>query len=183
MSLTDQPESTGANRFVDVCLGYNTLHPSAASVAEGVDSVKKTNPHQDLPSGTRIWNWLILCDDKTVISISEDPFPGMGRPLTMVEQRSLGIIRRNLINVFRQCSKARDPTMDGALMQLPIRTRLGDSEEEERYRPSDAPGLLFYYLFDDWLTIYSLIARREHRYAAELDRLVNISSLRWMDQT
>jgi Mg2+ and Co2+ transporter CorA len=31
--------------------------------------------------------------------------------------------------------------------------------------------MLFYYLFDDWLNTYSLIARREHRYARELNTL------------
>jgi Mg2+ and Co2+ transporter CorA len=31
--------------------------------------------------------------------------------------------------------------------------------------------MLFYYLFDDWLNTYSLIARREHRYARELNDL------------
>ena len=113
----------------------------------------------------------MLCEDKTVITISEDPYPNRNGSLTQHEQRSLNIIRRNLINTFRQLSKARDSSSDPAQMQLPLRTRLGDTEEETAHRPTDVPGLLFYYLFDDWLNTYSIIARREHRYAAELSRL------------
>lgn len=37
---------------------------------------------------------------------------------------------------------------------------------------SEASGLLFYYLFDDWYTTYALVARREQQYAAELEKLV-----------
>jgi hypothetical protein len=55
---------------------------------------------------------------------------------------------------------------------LPIRHRIGNSDEETAHRPTDAPGLLFYYLFEDWFTTYSLVTRREHGYASELDRLV-----------
>jgi hypothetical protein len=132
---------------------------------------------EDLPDGKRIWSWLLLCDDKTVITINEDPFPFHVGPLTHREQQNLGILRRNMMNVFRQCSKARDPLADAALMRLPLRGRVGDSEEESQHRPSDTPGLLFYYLFDDWFTIYSLIARRDHRYAVELNDLVRIKIL------
>jgi hypothetical protein len=81
--------------------------------------------------------------------------------------------RRNLVNVFRQLSKAPTPLRDTALIQLPIRNRVGDSEEETAHRPTDAPGLLFYYLFEDWGTTFNLISRRGHGYGAELDRLVS----------
>jgi len=36
----------------------------------------------------------------------------------------------------------------------------------------DASSLLFYYLFDDWYTSYSLVARKEHQYGAQLEHLV-----------
>jgi Mg2+ and Co2+ transporter CorA len=106
-----------------------------------------------------------------VISIGEDPYPTRNCLLTQHQQISLNIIRRNLINTFRQLSKARDGSNDPAQMQLPLRTRLGDVEEETIHRATDVPGMLFYYLFDDWLNTYSLIARREHRYARELNTL------------
>lgn len=41
---------------------------------------------------------------------------------------------------------------------------------------SEASGLLFYYLFDDWYTTYALVARREQQYAVELERLVKIDT-------
>lgn len=127
--------------------------------------------HEDRPHGKRVWNWLVLCDDRTVISISEDPYPTRNGLLTQHQQLSLNIIRRNLINTFRQLSKARDRSNDPAQIQLPLRIRLGDTEEETIHRATDVPGMLFYYLFDDWLNTYSLIARREHRYARELNTL------------
>lgn len=154
---------------VDVCIGYNVIH--------NIPTKGRTEPtdeephHEDRPHGKRVWNWLILCEDRTVISIGEDPYPTRNGLLTQHQQVSLNIIRRNLINTFRQLSKARDSSNDPAQMQLPLRTRLGDTEEETIHRASDTPGMLFYYLFDDWLNTYSLIARREHRYARELNIL------------
>ncbi|KIW06736.1 uncharacterized protein PV09_02429 [Verruconis gallopava] len=152
-----------------LCIGYNTIH--------NVPSKGRTEPaddepsHEDRPYGKRVWNWLVLCEDRTVISISEDPYPTRNGMLTQHQQVSLNIIRRNLINTFRQLSKARDSSSDPAQMQLPLRKRLGDSEEEAIHRATEVPGMLFYYLFDDWLNTYSLIARKEHRYARELNAL------------
>jgi hypothetical protein len=154
--------------IADVCMGYNTLH--ITEPAPSSDEIDEFS--EDLPSCKRVWTWLILCEDKTVIMIHEHPYPFRSGPLSHSEQRSLGIIRRNLINVFRQCSKARDTLSEITALQLPLRTRVGDSEKEGQHRSSDVPGLLFYYLFDDWLSIYSLIARRDNRYALELDDLV-----------
>jgi len=56
-------------------------------------------------------------------------------------------------------------------MRLPIRHRLGHSDEETAHRSTDVPGLLFFYLFADELTTYSLMARREHHYAGALNAL------------
>lgn len=36
---------------------------------------------------------------------------------------------------------------------------------------TEMTSLLFYYLFDDWLTSYSLIAQRDHLYRAELEEI------------
>jgi len=82
-------------------------------------------------------------------------------------------VRHNQLNVFRQLSKGYDPSQDSPLAQLPIRRRIGYSIEESAHRPMDAPGLLFYCLFDDWQTSYSLVVRRYHQYSEELDTLVS----------
>lgn len=151
-----------------MCVGYNTLHMTEAVSGNNVFDESQ----EDLPSCKRLWNWLILCEDKTVIMIHEDPYPSPNGPISHRQKRNLGIIRRNLINIFRQCSKARDTLNEITALQLPLRTRIGDSDKETQHRASDVPGLLFYHLFDDWLSIYSLIARRDNRYALELDDLV-----------
>lgn len=126
---------------------------------------------RDIPRGKRLWNWLLLTEDKTVISISEDPFPFSNGTLSAHELKTLYTTRRNLVSVFRQLTKAPTPLRESSLVMLPVRHRIGNSEEETAHRPTDAPGLLFYYLFEDWFTTYSLVTRREHGYAAELDRL------------
>ncbi|KAK7727029.1 hypothetical protein SLS57_003059 [Botryosphaeria dothidea] len=151
-----------------VSLGYNSLHSTAGSrdPAAPLDS-----PRSDLPEGKRVWSWLVLCEDKTVLNIHEDPFPEKGGYYDMESMQTLFSIRRNIFNVFRNLSKCFDVSHAPALAVLPIRRRLGNSDEERVHRPSDAPGLLFYNLFDDWYSTYSLVARREHKYAAALDEL------------
>ncbi|KAF2866791.1 hypothetical protein BDV95DRAFT_552324 [Massariosphaeria phaeospora] len=152
-----------------VCLGYNSLHNVHTNKPSDHDDDPDTN--RDTPHGQRVWNWLLLCEDKTVITIAEDPFPFSEGTLRPHELKTLYTTRRNLVSVFRQLTKAPTPLREHSLNMLPIRHRIGDSEEETAHRPSDAPGLLFYYLFEDWFTTYSLVTRRDHGYAAELDRL------------
>ena len=152
-----------------VCLGYNTLHNVRTNKATDHDD--ELDNSQDTPHAKRVWNWLLLCEDKTVISISEDPFPFSEGHLQAHELRTLYTTRRNLVSVFRQLTKSPTPFRESSLVMLPIRHRIGNSEEETAHRNTDAPGLLFYYLFEDWFTTYSFVTRREHGYAAELDRL------------
>ncbi|KAL9065662.1 MAG: hypothetical protein Q9157_007401 [Trypethelium eluteriae] len=151
-----------------VCLGYNSVYNVRLKPSEDVDEQLR---YQDLPEGKRIWNWLLLCDDRTVISITEDPFPFNGRHFTGEERSAILFLRRNLLNIFLQISKASDTTKKSPLATLPIRKSVGNSHEETLHRPSDAPGLLFYFLFDDWYSHYSLVIRREHRYQAELNKM------------
>ena len=107
-----------------------------------------------------------------MITITENPFLHHEGPLTAREERKLPVMRRNLINVFQQLSKADHPTRDkNPINVLPIRsgivkTREGDEEI------SDAPSLLFHYIFDDWYASYSLVAKREHQYGKQLGKLV-----------
>jgi hypothetical protein len=150
-----------------MCLGYNTLH----NIPNGKnDDPGNIEMHEDTPHGKRIWQWLILCEDRTVITIHEDPFPNR-TALNSVESKSVAAIRRNLISCFKQCSAAGINPKEPALAQLPLRARMGVTNVEAAHRPKEVPGLLFYYLFDDWMNTYCLIARRNHAYAAELNRL------------
>ncbi|ORY13687.1 hypothetical protein BCR34DRAFT_480677 [Clohesyomyces aquaticus] len=154
-----------------ICLGYNSLHNVETNIPTDHAHTEERDHMQDVPRAKRVWNWLLLCADKTVISISEDPFPFSNGNLRANEMKCLYTIRRNLVSVFRQLTKAPTPLRENSLAMLPIRHRIGNSEEETAHRPTDSPGLLFYYIFEDWFTTYSLVTRREHGYGAELDRL------------
>ncbi|KAI7469508.1 hypothetical protein KC357_g6439 [Hortaea werneckii] len=120
-----------------------------------------------------VWTWLLLCRDDTVITINEDPFPAAQGRLDAIQRRILKETRRNLANVFRALSKIEEDQLltQNPMTLLPIRTRLGDTPEETAHRETDAPGLLFYYLFENWHNSYTLITRKESRYGIELTDL------------
>lgn len=91
----------------------------------------------------------------------------------MKERTILYLMRRNLLNIFRQLSKANDQrSRENHIMTIPVRPGLQDVTSNE-ISPSDAPSLLFHYLFDDWLTSYSLVARKEHQYSVQLEHFVS----------
>ena len=118
----------------------------------------------------------MLCANRTIITINEDPYPYSEGRLSHLEGQILLETRRNLINVFRSLSSVDEPGPASPLTLLPIRQRLGHTIEETAHRPSDAPGLLFYYLFENWFNSYSLVTRRDSRYGKELDHVVRTSS-------
>ena len=148
-----------------VCIGYNSLYSTKQAGGEAGGS--------RLPNTMRLWTWLVLCDDNTVISIHEDPFPFSDGRLDVYEQAMLYETRRNLVNIFRSLSQVQQDDLmhRKPLGVLPIRARLGNTAEETAHRSSDMPGLLFYYLFENWHNSYSLITRRESRYGLELKAL------------
>jgi len=153
-----------------VCIGYNSLYGTKHA---GEDQDEGGIDQGLLPHCARVWTWLLFCEDRTVISISEDPFPFAEGRLDAHQQRILTETRRNLVNVFRSLSiVAEDELMlNSPMTLLPIRTRLGSTPEESAHRESDAPGLLFYYLFENWHNSYTLVTRKESRYGVELNRL------------
>ena len=148
-----------------VCLGYNSIYGTKDTGDEAGEG--------PLPHCTRVWTWLLLCDDNTVISINEDPFPFSNGRLDPLQERVFTETRCNLVSVFRSLSRVDlDPLMAKAPMTLlPLRARLGNTVEETAHRQSDMPGLLFYYLFENWQNSYTLITRKESRYGVELNNL------------
>ena len=81
-------------------------------------------------------------------------------------------MRRNLMNVFQQISKAGNETgKQNATTRLPIRSGIIKTKQDD-LSISDAPSLLFHYLFDDWYTSYSLVSKQEHQYGKQLSKLV-----------
>jgi hypothetical protein len=57
---------------------------------------------------------------------------------------------------------------------------------QTRVSETESPSLLFYYLFDDWYTTYSLVARSEHQYGAHLERtraeMFRVADIKNIDQ-
>ena len=148
-----------------VCIGYNSLYGTKCDGQGPGDG--------PLPHCMRIWTWLLLCEDNTVITINEDPFPFTGGHLDVDEQRLWSETRRNLVNIFRSITGTNQPppSTTSPMAQLPIRGQLGSTPEESAHRLTDVPGLLFYYLFENWQNSYTLITRRESRYGLELTSL------------
>lgn len=141
-----------------LCLGYNSIFT--------IKDVKLDNG-LNKPEGKRIWTWLVLCDDGTVISVYEDPFPQMS-PDTKV----LKTVRRNILNVFHHlssiCNTADSPS---TLMTVQIRDFDLSSQSVEGAPALEAASKLLYYLFDDWITTYGIVAKKEHPYGSELEAL------------
>lgn len=106
----------------------------------------------------------------TIISIHENPFPHHQGKMSRKQLKALKLMRRNLRIIFRQLSRAnveRNP-----IMSIPIRPSQNSPSKETS--PSDAPSLLFHYLFDDWMNTHSLVARKEHQYGVQLEQLVSL---------
>lgn len=152
-----------------LCLGYNSIYNIGV-----VDLPLGGTPYVSkppLPHCKRVWTWLLLCRDRTVITINEDPFPYKDERYSKQEQYILIETRRNLINVFRSLSYVEEPASANPLALLPIRKRLGNTVEETAHRMQDAPGMLFYYLFENWFNSYSLVTRRDSRYGILLEEI------------
>ncbi|KAL1962853.1 hypothetical protein VTN77DRAFT_9128 [Rasamsonia byssochlamydoides] len=147
------------------CIGYNSLY---AVKIEG----REIDNGKGLPNGKRVWSWIILCNDGTVISIQENAFPGPYRPTIEEERAVLEVVRRNIVSIFSGVSKQHSADSDSESL-VTVRVRpLSDLEPDQAsIKQEDGPSLLLYYLFDDWISSYRLVARREHMYGAILDDL------------
>ncbi|OXV06713.1 hypothetical protein Egran_05520 [Elaphomyces granulatus] len=147
------------------CIGYNSLFTIKVN-GQGIMN------GEGFPEGQRVWCWIVLCNDGTVISIQENPFPGPHKPSLDEQSAVLRIVRRNVMTIFRGVSKQHSAGSDSASL-VTIRVRpLSDVEPEQAsIKQEDGPSLLLYYIFDDWISSYGLVARKEHQYGASLDRL------------
>ncbi|KAH8426045.1 uncharacterized protein LDX57_003785 [Aspergillus melleus] len=145
------------------CVGYNSLYV--------VPNVESSNG-KDLPDGRRLWSWLILCDDGTVISMQENPFPSLYGPDPSELKSVLGVIRRNVQFIFSGVSKQHSASSESdSLVTIRVRPAHGGGPEQATIKQEDGASLLFYYIFDDWISTYALVAKREHAYGRSLDNL------------
>jgi len=150
-SISSHDSSAGGNlyRIVDdvwhyssidfgrsyIALGYNSIYGHKHARAESSNE-EEADQDQPLPHCTRVWTWLIICDDNTVITINEDPFPYSNGTHSSFEHRVL--TRRNLVNVFRSLSAIQpDPiNAKNPMNLLPLRHRVGSTLEESAHRSS-----------------------------------------------
>ncbi|KAJ5549581.1 hypothetical protein N7513_006815 [Penicillium frequentans] len=148
------------------CIGYNTLFVTP-NVPEEINANGK-----DLPEGRRLWNWLILCDDGTIISMQENPFPRQKGALLPDQIKTMDVVRRNVRFIVSGVSK-QHLTMSESDSLVTIRVRHFNDvgPDQANIKQEDGPSLLYYYIFDDWVSSYGLIAKREHQYGVALERL------------
>ncbi|KAJ5135320.1 uncharacterized protein N7515_004598 [Penicillium bovifimosum] len=146
------------------CIGYNTLFV--------IPTLSQPNG-KDLPDGKRLWTWLIQCDDGTVISIQENPFAGRRDGVSMEEAKPvLDIVRRNMRFIFSGVSRQHYAMSESeSLITIRVRHFNDFGPDQANIKQEDGPSLLFYYIFDDWVSSYGLIAKREHKYGVALEEL------------
>ncbi|KAJ5382585.1 hypothetical protein N7517_000496 [Penicillium concentricum] len=152
------------------CIGYNTLFV--------IPTLSQPNG-KDLPDGKRLWTWLIQCDDGTIISIQENPFPR--RKAVPIEEAKpvLDIVRRNIRFIFAGVSRQHFAMSESeSLITIRVRHFSDLGPDQANIKQEDGPSLLFYYIFDDWVSSYGLIAKREHKYGVALEELVSIILVR-----
>ncbi|KAN0117443.1 hypothetical protein V8E51_003420 [Hyaloscypha variabilis] len=134
-----------------VCIGANWMHELPTKIDESVDIVEEGKQK-------RLYSWLFLCDDHTVISFHEYP----GR---LADTKDLEAMRSNTLSVLRQLSVV-DKTDPLSLQTV----RYALKAEAVKDSPGiEGSSLLFYYLFDDWRAVYSTVGRFHNR----LDTLQN----------
>ncbi|OAP63674.1 hypothetical protein AYL99_02901 [Fonsecaea erecta] len=159
-----------------IYIGFNALYSvpeakegNAASqdgaLAEDAGNTTSEGKKKDgsKPGGQRIWSSLLICDDGTVVSVFERPPPGEPHLNS----------RRNVLNVFHHLSKQhnQDSSRD-ALMKVRVRwNEYSNNNPATGYDPKEAASLLFYYLFDDWISTYNLIAQIDHPYRRKLGEM------------
>jgi hypothetical protein len=106
--------------------------------------------------------------------MQENPFPGPYIPTIEEEKVIIAATRRNIVSIFSGASKQHPSISDNeSLVSVRVR-HFSDLElDEASVKQEDGPGLILYYMFDDWVSSYRLVARREHMYGALLDELVS----------
>ncbi|KAF3922451.1 hypothetical protein AA313_de0206710 [Arthrobotrys entomopaga] len=123
------------------------------------------NPHM-----LRLWIWLIMTHDGTVISIHE-PIPQMKKDITNPRdiKDTISHIRRNIRVVFRCLSKAGLAKKKTGSNDVEVAMEQGALVVRRSF--GQARDLLFYYLFDDWYASWSLAVDRAHPYSKELNEI------------
>ncbi|RPA80421.1 hypothetical protein BJ508DRAFT_415413 [Ascobolus immersus RN42] len=176
-----------------ICIGYNSLHTPPE------DTHKESRGHRNIirvikesrkplevpldhspppnPHGIRLWTWLLLTDDGTVISIHEplnrllyaEGPEGDQLYLSHVKytRKNLAAILRNLSTsraAFKQIEVAKKHGGAPAFQDFPFRAATTGSKLDYLA----GPALMFYYIFDDWESTFHLAIEKRHPYREKL---------------
>lgn len=144
------------------CIGANWLHKEQHGQCE----MSADSKMQDEGTQRRLYSWLILCKDNTVISLQEDPS-------FITNDEDLKETRSNLLSVLRQLSKVKHDSIDPLSWQS-VRQAL-DGLDGEKVGIEGASNL-FYYLFDDWLAVYHTVGFFRKRLKSLQDVIIDSSS-------
>ncbi|QSZ29059.1 hypothetical protein DSL72_003569 [Monilinia vaccinii-corymbosi] len=132
-----------------MCIGANWMHSVDPPPIKENDNPTIQDLFRDRAQ-CRLWSWLILCDDNTVIAVHEDTTP------IKKTKRDLKSLRGNTLSVLGQLSKSGHETADPISMQT-VRQVL-DMNAAHANNGIEGASNLFYYLFDDWRAVYATVA-------------------------
>lgn len=105
--------------------------------------------------------------------MQENPYPGLSKPSERELKAVLGKVRRNIQLIFSGVSKQHSASSESAsLVTIRVRPFHDGNQDHASIKQEDGPSLLFYYIFDDWVSSYALVAKREHKYGVLLEDLV-----------
>ncbi|KAK6337396.1 hypothetical protein TWF730_002797 [Orbilia blumenaviensis] len=149
---------------------YDSDSSSYSDVFECNEAEENYNDLHYNPHMLRLWIWLIMTHDGTVISIHE-PIPPVKKEITNPRdiKDTVSHIRRNIRVVLRCLSKAGLAKKKSGSNDVEVAMEQGAMVV--RRTVGQARDLLFYYLFDDWYASWSLAVDRAHPYSKELNEI------------
>ncbi|KAF4637447.1 hypothetical protein G7Y89_g653 [Cudoniella acicularis] len=131
-----------------ICIAANWMHEQEQKSSKSDRDFNIEEEGQQ----RRLYSWLVLCNDNTVISFHEHP--------GSVGIEDLKSIRSNLLSVLYQISKNGYDPAEVISMQS-VRQVLNKSPVDKW--GEEGASNLFYYLFDDWRAVYSTVGAFQKR--------------------
>lgn len=87
-------------------------------------------------------------------------------------------VRRNILSIVSGISKQHANTSESeSLVTVRVRHFNDAGPDQANIKQEDGPSLVLYYIFDDWVSSYGLVAKRQHKYGRALETLVRVGSL------
>ncbi|KAG4425644.1 hypothetical protein IFR04_001106 [Cadophora malorum] len=160
IDLPRHPRKSSLNDISHYALAEQMINYQSHDVGAQSNWIHELKPlsnetnHEEVSEGRqkRLYSWLFICDDHTVISLHEHP----GH---VEDKDDLGAIRANTLSVLSQLSRL--GTADPISMQT-VRQAL-KLDPAQAHPGLEGASLLFYYLFDDWRAVYLTVATYHKR--------------------